>query len=112
MLTQKIERNGGSSRVSGAPFGWFVNQVTRPTRGSKLYRGPIPEEEIMRRLIESLTPEACRVDWKWIGAMFVFYVAVMVIAAGLLMNHRSPRGSLSEMSLAAVACASCTLAAD
>jgi hypothetical protein len=66
----------------------------------------------MRSLIESLTPEACRVDWKWIGAMFVFYVAVLVIAAGLLMNHRSPKGSLSEMSLAAVACVSCTLAAD
>jgi hypothetical protein len=90
-----------------------VNQITRRTLGCKLYRCPIPdEEEIMRSLIESLTPEACRIDWTWIGAMLVFYVAVMVIAAGLLINHRSLKGSVSEMSLAAVACASCTLAAD
>jgi len=66
----------------------------------------------MRGLIESLTPEACRIDWKLIGAMFAFYVAVVVIAAGLLINHRSLKGSVSEMSLAAVACASCTLADD
>jgi hypothetical protein len=82
-------------------------------RGSKLYRTPTPdEEEIMRSLIESLTPEACGIDWKWIGAMFAFYVAVVVIAAGLLMTHRSTKGSAYEMSLAAIACASCTLAAD
>jgi hypothetical protein len=79
--------------------------------GSKLYRTAIPdEEEIMRSLIESLTPDACRIDWKWIGAMFAFYVVVMVIAAGLLMTHRSTKGSAYEMSLAAVACVSCALA--
>jgi hypothetical protein len=90
-----------------------VNQITRPSLGSKLYRWPIPdEEEIMRRLIESLAPDACRIDWTWIGAMFAFYVTVVVIAAGLLMTHRSTRGSVSDMSLAAVACVSCALAAD
>ncbi|WP_051334649.1 hypothetical protein [Bradyrhizobium sp. Ai1a-2] len=66
----------------------------------------------MRSLIESLTPDASQIEWKWIGAMFAFYVAVVVIAAGLLMTHRSTRGSVSEMSLAAVACVSCALAAD
>ncbi|MGY3618878.1 hypothetical protein [Bradyrhizobium sp. USDA 10063] len=66
----------------------------------------------MRSLIESLTPDASRIDWRWIGAMFAFYVVVMVIAAGLLMTHRSTKGSAYEMSLAAVACVSCTLAAD
>jgi hypothetical protein len=66
----------------------------------------------MRSLMESLTPDACRIEWKWIGAMFAFYVAVMVIAAGLLMTHRSTKGAAYEMSLAAVACVSCALAAD
>ncbi|MGY3602806.1 hypothetical protein [Bradyrhizobium sp. Leo121] len=66
----------------------------------------------MRSLIESLTPDACRIDWKWIGAMFAFYMAVVVIAAGLLMTHRSTKGSAYELSLAAVACVSCALAAD
>ncbi|MCA6105739.1 hypothetical protein [Bradyrhizobium cenepequi] len=66
----------------------------------------------MRSLIESLTPDARRIDWKWIGAMFAFYVVVMVIAAGLLMTHRSTKGSAYEMSLAAVACVSCTLVTD
>ncbi len=50
----------------------------------------------MRSLIESLHQHACRIDWKWIGAMFAFYMAVVVIAAGLLMTHRSTKGSTSS----------------
>jgi hypothetical protein len=66
----------------------------------------------MRSLIESLTPDARRIDWKWIGAIFAFYVAVVVIAAGLLMTHQSTKASVSKMSLAALACVPCALAAD
>lgn len=38
----------------------------------------------MRSLIESLTPEAGRIEWIRIGTMFALYAAVMTFAASLL----------------------------
>jgi hypothetical protein len=55
------------------------------------------EEATVRQLIESLSPEAHRIYWKWIGGVFAFYVAVMVAAAGVLMSHQSARTPTQEV---------------
>jgi len=41
---------------------------------------------IMRWLIESLIDDH-PIYWRWIGGIFVFYVAVMISAAFLFMAH-------------------------
>ena len=45
----------------------------------------------MRRLLESLTPEARQIYWKWVGGMFVLYVVMMLTAAGVFIGHESSR---------------------
>ncbi len=43
----------------------------------------------MRQLLESLTPDARRIYWKWVGGMFVLYVVLMLTAAGVFVGHES-----------------------
>ena len=45
----------------------------------------------MRRLLESLTPEARQIYWKWVGGMFALYVVLMLTAAGVFVGHESSR---------------------
>jgi hypothetical protein len=45
----------------------------------------------MRRLIESLTPQARQLYWKWVGGMFALYVVLLLTAAGVFVGHESPR---------------------
>ena len=45
----------------------------------------------MRQLIESLSPEASRIHWKWIGGVFAFYVAVMAVATVVFTTHQSAK---------------------
>ena len=45
----------------------------------------------MRQLLESLTPDARRIYWKWVGGMFVLYVVLMLTAAGVFVGHESSR---------------------
>jgi hypothetical protein len=54
------------------------------------------QEASMRRLIESLTPVDRDLYWRWVGAMFAFYVVLMVGAAGVFMNHESSRNLAHE----------------
>jgi hypothetical protein len=61
----------------------------------------VPDEEVtMRRFLQSLSPEACRFSWHWVGAMFVFYVAVVAIAANMFTAHQSAKAPMQEPSLA------------
>ena len=55
----------------------------------------------MRQLIESFSPEARQIDWKWIGGIFAFYVAVLLAAAGVFMAHESARTSAPELAVTA-----------
>jgi type VI protein secretion system component VasK len=57
----------------------------------------------MRQLIESLSPDAGRIHWKWIGGVFAFYVAAMVVAANVLMTHQSAKHLAQETAGAATA---------
>ena len=50
----------------------------------------------MRRLLESLTPQARQIYWKWVGGMFALYVVLMLTAAGLFIGHESPRKLAQE----------------
>jgi hypothetical protein len=45
----------------------------------------------MRRLLESLTPDARRIYWKWVGSMFALYVVLLLTAAGIFVGHESSR---------------------
>ena len=45
----------------------------------------------MRRLLESLTPDARRIYWQWVGGMFALYVVLLLTAAGVFIGHESPR---------------------
>jgi hypothetical protein len=45
----------------------------------------------MRRLLESLTPDARRIYWKWVGGVFAMYVVLLLAAAGLFIGHESSR---------------------
>jgi hypothetical protein len=45
----------------------------------------------MRRLIESLTPQARQLYWKWVGGVFALYVVLLLTAAGVFVGHESPR---------------------
>ena len=45
----------------------------------------------MRRLLESLTPEARQIYWNWVGGMFALYVVLMLTAAGVFVGHESSR---------------------
>lgn len=50
----------------------------------------------MRRLIESLTPQARQLYWKWVGGMFALYVVLLLTAAGVFVGHESPRKLAQE----------------
>ena len=41
----------------------------------------------MHGIIESLSPENGQIDWKWVGSVFVFYVVLMIGAAGAVIAH-------------------------
>lgn len=45
----------------------------------------------MRRLLESLTPEAREIYWKLVGGIFALYVVLMFTAAGVFLGHESSR---------------------
>jgi hypothetical protein len=45
----------------------------------------------MRRLLESLVPDARPIYWKWVGGMFALYVVLLLAAAGVFVGHESPR---------------------
>ena len=45
----------------------------------------------MRRLLESLTPDARRIYWQWVGGMFALYVVLLLTAAGVFVGHESSR---------------------
>ena len=45
----------------------------------------------MRRLLESLAPDARPIYWKWVGGMFALYVVLLLAAAGVFVGHESPR---------------------
>ncbi|MEH2520653.1 hypothetical protein V1279_006226 [Bradyrhizobium sp. AZCC 1610] len=50
----------------------------------------------MRRLLESLTPDARRIYWKWVGGMFALYVVLLLTAAGIFVGHESSRKLAQE----------------
>lgn len=50
----------------------------------------------MRRLIESLTPQARQLYWKWVGGMFALYVVLLLTAASVFVGHESPRKLAQE----------------
>ena len=54
----------------------------------------------MRQLIESLSPEANRIHWKWIGGVFAFYVVVMAGAMGMLVVHQYQKNLTREPGIA------------
>ena len=45
----------------------------------------------MRRLLESLTPDARQLYWKWVGGMFALYVVLLLTAASIFVGHESSR---------------------
>ena len=50
----------------------------------------------MRRLLESLVPDARPIYWKWVGGMFALYVVLLLAAAGVFVGHESPRKLAQE----------------
>jgi hypothetical protein len=50
----------------------------------------------MRRLLESLVPDARPFYWKWVGGMFALYVVLLLTAAGVFIGHESPRKLAQE----------------
>ncbi|MBA2397214.1 MAG: hypothetical protein H0V72_00625 [Bradyrhizobium sp.] len=50
----------------------------------------------MRRLIESLTPDGRQHYWRWVVGVFGLYVALLVSAAGVYINHESSRNLRHE----------------
>ena len=45
----------------------------------------------MRGLLESLTPQAREIYWKWVGGMFALYTVLLLAAAGVFVGHGSQR---------------------
>jgi hypothetical protein len=45
----------------------------------------------MRRLLESLTPDARQIYWKWVGGMFALYVVLLLAAVNAFVGHESSR---------------------
>jgi hypothetical protein len=56
----------------------------------------------MRRLLESLVPDARPIYWKWVGGVFALYVVLLLTAAGVFVGHESPR-KLAQQPAATVA---------
>src|SRR6266446_1053714 len=73
-----------SAPVTGSPFkSTSVKYVTHLAwLGGYTQRIRFPDEEAtMRRLLESLTPDARRIYWQWVGGMFALYVVLLLTAA-------------------------------
>src|SRR5882757_2301575 len=71
-----------------------------PRIGPTLYGADcFREETYMRQLIESFSPEARPIYWKWIGGIFAFYVAVLLAAAGVFMAHQSAKTPVPELAV-------------
>ena len=45
----------------------------------------------MRRLLESLVPDARPIYWKWVGGVFALYIVLLLTAAGVFVGHESSR---------------------
>src|ERR1044072_2039283 len=58
--------------------------------------------QTMRLLLESLTPDARRIYWQWVGGMFALYVVLLLTAAGVFISHESSR-KLAQEPVATVA---------
>jgi hypothetical protein len=56
----------------------------------------------MRRLLESLTPDARQIYWRWVGGMFALYVVLLLAAANVFVGHESSR-KLAQQPVATVA---------
>ncbi|WFU17507.1 hypothetical protein [Bradyrhizobium sp. CB3481] len=56
----------------------------------------------MRRLLESLVPDARPIYWQWVGGVFALYVVLLAAAAGMFVGHESPR-KLAQQPAATVA---------
>jgi hypothetical protein len=41
----------------------------------------------MQGIIESLNPEHGRIDWKWVGSVFAFYIVLVIGAARVIITH-------------------------
>src|SRR4051812_35364769 len=69
-----------------------------PGSGCRLYAAQsiLDEEDAMRRLIESLTPDSRRLYWRWVAGVFGLYVALLVSAAGVFISHESSRNLRHE----------------
>jgi hypothetical protein len=50
----------------------------------------------MRRLLESLVPDARPIYWKWVGSVFALYVVLLLTAAGVFVGHESSRKLAQE----------------
>ena len=50
----------------------------------------------MRRLLESLTPDARQLYWKWVGGIFALYVVMILTAASVFIGHESSRKLAQE----------------
>ena len=50
----------------------------------------------MRRLLESLVPDARPIYWQWVGGVFALYVVLLLTAAGVFVGHESPRKLAQE----------------
>jgi hypothetical protein len=56
----------------------------------------------MRRLLESLVPDARPIYWKWVGGVFTLYVVLLLTAASAFVNH-DPVRKVAREPAAAVA---------
>ena len=50
----------------------------------------------MRRILESLVPDARPIYWQWVGSVFALYVVLLLTAAGVFVGHESPRKLAQE----------------
>ena len=68
----------------------YLHHILHSLAIAKYIRFPDAEAS-MRRLLESLTPEARQIYWKWVGGMFALYVVLILTAAGVFVGHESSR---------------------
>jgi hypothetical protein len=57
----------------------------------------------MRRLLESLAPDARPIYWKWVGGVFALYVVLLLTAANAFINHDPARRVVQEPATATAA---------
>lgn len=50
----------------------------------------------MRRLLESLVPDARPIYWKWVGGVFTLYVVLLLTAASAFIHHDPARRVAQE----------------